>query len=498
MSGASNRTRLLFERLHEDAELLAARLRDTHVELSLIRPSPADEIACALATTLLLRLADDAPHVHLVAPEARVTRVPRLDDEPLFDALVREHEGFASLERFHRSSSDDATIKIAFGGGDGIGVTSTGWACGVGVDVDKKSDGNPLAAAFSGVLGANEAFKASLVAAGLDERRAPPWRGTLSLWDYSDSWHAGPELAEPIDLSHFGLVGCGGIGSATAFTLALLPIFGSPSAVDRDEIDETNLNRHLTAGYREIGSAKAKLVGAMLDAAGATTLVRTERWQTLTPEERAAVEVPIVSVDHDPTRRDIQLELPRLILNAGTSDDGLYQVTRHDFINNACLCCIARADQIVSSLEENVARYLGIAHEEFLALSHSREALPQSVLERIREDERERLRDVPAHEITRVVCGRLQLPSAGPAVSAPTLSAAPGVLLAVETVKLGRGADTPLSATENAIVGSVLRGPHGRWLMQRRKRPDCVCDDELYRSYYQRKWITQSQEHAPR
>jgi hypothetical protein len=486
VSGATSRTRLFFERLHEDAAAIATNLRKTHVELSLARPSPAGEIAAALATTLLLRLADDAPHIHLVAPDVRVVRLPRLSNEPLFEALAREHDGFASVERFSSSAADAATIKLAFDGGEGVSVTSNGWTSAVGES--NGTSGNPLAAAFAGVLAANEAFKAALVAAGVEERRARQWRGRVSLWDYSLGDSAGVRLTETIELSPFAFVGCGGIGSAAAWALSLLPLTGSPAAIDHDAINETNLNRHLTASYRDIGVEKAELTRALLDAAGTTALAYGARWQELAPEERRVIDVPLVSVDDDRTRRDLQLTLPRLVLNAGTSDEGLYQVTRHDFINGACLCCIARADQVVSSLEENVARYLGIPLDEFLAFTTSADPLPDDVLKRVRENERENLRGIPGREITRVVCGRLRLPAGGPAVSAPTLSATPGVLLATEAVKVALRAQTPLDSDQNALVASVLRGPHERWLMRREKRVDCVCGDELYLAYYHRKW----------
>jgi hypothetical protein len=218
-----------------------------------------------------------------------------------------------------------------------------------------------LAAAFAGALASIEAFKAVLLAAGAGAR-VRPWRGVVSLWDLSLSPTAGTPLVDPVDLSGTAMVGCGGIASATAWTLALLPLTGGLVLADHDYIDTegTNLNRHLTASYADLGNSKADLTAALLTAACASPDVHAVRWQDLPSAIRGAIRLALVTVDDDPTRRAVQLDLPRSILNAGTSDDGIYQVTFHDFLNAACLGCIARADLHSAGPEESAAQRLGI------------------------------------------------------------------------------------------------------------------------------------------
>jgi len=288
------------------------------------------------------------------------------------------------------------------------------------------------------------------------------------------------------------MVGCGGIASATAWTLALLPLTGRPILADHDHIDTegTNLNRHLTASHADLGKNKADLTAALLTKAGASPDVHAVRWQALPSAIRGAIRLGLVTVDDDPTRRAVQLDLPRAILNAGTSDDGIYQVTFHDFLNGACLGCIARADLRSTGPEDSVAKRLGIPLEDLRPHLESSDPLPSELLARakLQPDERELLADTPGRQLVRRVCADLRVTPTGPAVSAPMLSAAPGVLLAAEAVKHTVGSGLRLSGATNSLMASILRGPHHHWLRARAKQTDCECAESAYIARFRHKW----------
>ena len=146
--------------------------------------------------------------------------------------------------------------------------------------------------------------------------------------------------------------------------------------------DGHNLNRHLTAGHPEAaaGVAKVEAFATLLDTAGAQTETVPFQWQELAQEQRTGVDTVVISVDHDPTRRDVQLDLPRLILNAGNADSGLYRVTRHDFLNGACLRCASRGDQRSHGPEESAARRLGLDLADLLLLFRSMIRCPSRCL----------------------------------------------------------------------------------------------------------------------
>lgn len=409
MSSAFDRTRRWLAGFGDPDEL-ARTLARTRVEISVVRAAPDAEIAAALAATLLLRLDEAAPILHLEAPSTRLVRIPRLDNHSLREALAEAHRGFDSVDRLVAGPADTAEMRLAFGGlrDNALQISSSGWRAAVGSPLDGPA-GNPLAAAFAGVLAAVEATKAMLRAVGVEHRRLSDWTGIVSLWDHGLPGTDGPALST-IHLDDVAFVGAGGIASATAWALALLELGGAPRAIDKDLLDGPNLNRHLTAGHREAASRKAKVdaFAALLDVAGTRTRTVRARWQELAPEQRAGVDTVVISVDHDPTRRDVQLDLPRLILNAGNADTGLYRVTRHDFLHGACLRCISRGDERSHGPEESAARRLGLHLADFLPLLDRDDPLPDALLARavITEDERNRIRGMRARQALGVVCGQ--------------------------------------------------------------------------------------------
>lgn len=459
-----------------------SELASRHVELVAARWGPDIEITIALAATLLLRLDAFAPVLHLVVPNTRHRRLPRLRDGSLVSALEEEHSGFSSVARFTTGSSSDPCARIVVGGdGRGVTVGASGWRCGVG-DLPGEPPGNALAAAYAGVLAAAEVFQAMLEPFAGAVRR---YRGRISLWDLAVDGRNGPALPEPLDLGQIAFAACGGVATGTFWTLALLRLTGRPLLVDPDVIDDerTNLNRHLTASHADIGQPKANLAAAMLADAGAAPTPLPERWNT--PE--AAIKTVVVTPDDDSVRRQVQLDLPRTVLNGGTSDDGIYAVSRHNFLTNACLACTARSDLVDRSPVAAAARRMGLREDQLMPHIDNPEPLPPEVIAKataLTHDERRRLAGVGGRQVLEHVCGTIRPMAAGPAVSAPMLSAAPGVLLASELARLALGQEAPGSVT----MTSILTGPHSRWTFLRQKTADCACSDELYRRHYRSKW----------
>jgi hypothetical protein len=323
--------------------------------------------------------------------------------------------------------------------------------------------------------------------------RAPrPWRGAASLWDYSVTpSYTGPALPDdPLDLTGVGFVGCGGIAASTLWALALLALTGSPALIDDDIVDITNLNRLLFANHGDCGRKKVDVAKETLDAAGTAAAPFDRRWEAPSNDGQLSVDLAVVTVDKDPVRRSIQASMPRLILNGGTGDSGEYRISRHDFLSGACLACISHGDKAVRSLDENLAQFLGVSFDQLAPYLKSDEPLPDVLIARssAAADVQAKLRKIPARRLAQHFCDDLAL-AEGEAVSAPTLSATPGVMLAAEIVKYALGVQTKLE-TSNVVHGSVLRGPHARWPMRLEKRQDCVCTDAIYREHYVRRHQT--------
>ena len=131
--------------------------------------------------------------------------------------------------------------------------------------------------------------------------------------------------------------------------------------IDNDVIDEdgTNLNRHLIALMTDLNAGKADLLARLLAACGLDLTPQRSRWEELAAAQRHPALVAI-SVNDDEVRRTVQFDMPRIVLNAGTGDQGGYQASAHNFLDGACLACISRADKTVSGPEASLAARLGI------------------------------------------------------------------------------------------------------------------------------------------
>ena len=478
----SDRTRRFLSRLAPGATI--DRAGDMRVELTIGSNNPCDEIAAALATTLILRLDDLAPIVHLRGPAGRSAAIPRLGQGRLIDELANEHAGFQSVSSLTSEPASEPTLRFSFGQDRGIAVSSAGWRVALGSPL--AGEGNEFAAAFAGVLAANEVLQAILRQFGVS---VSPFRGVVSLWDLALDGIDGPAVPAVLDLDRLAFAACGGVASAAAWALSLRPLRGGPVAVDPDEIDRdsTNLNRHLTASMRNLGESKATLLANLLDAAGARTIVDPASWSASRGRTAAMV---LASPDNDAVRREVQLDLPRSIISAGTGDDGVYTVSRHNFVSGACLCCIARADLLDRDPLAAAARRLGVRVSILAPHVKSDEPLPPELVAEMRIDDQTRLllAGIAGSDLMAAMCGTIPIAPVGPALSAPTLAAAPGVLAAVEVVKELVEAPVPLRTSATSLITSVRTGPHGRWLRPRAKRIGCVCTDQLYLDRHHTKW----------
>ena len=489
MSDPFDRTRRLIARLG-GGEAAIATMASLRVELFMPEPTPADEIALALAATLLLRLDRAAPTLSIRTPATRQRSIPLLGDGRIVDEIATAHEGFASVERLTADPFSDPDLRVVFGAADlpGLSVRSSGWSAVLGIGVQSCPAGNALGASLAGVLSSIEVLKAAFLKAHIATGLVRPWSGSVSLWSYDARINTGPVIDAPLDLDDTAIIGAGGIGSPLGWVLSLLDRTGAPTVIDKDVVDSTSLNRHLTAGFAEVGQSKAALLATLLESDQCSPKVRQSRWQAL-PESERSPRVAIVTVDNDPTRRDVQLDMPRWVLNAGTSDDGLYRVSRHDFLTGACTCCLSHADERSAGLLDSIASRLGLDPGALEPYLHRPDPLPAEILDKADLDQADRLAlaAVPGTALAETVCATVQAKPEDPAVSAPMLSAAPAVLLAADLARLHM---EPAGFSASDTSTSIFTGPHRAWTRTRSKRTGCPCTNAFYTGHYRRKWVT--------
>ena len=458
---------------------------------------------------LLIRLGDYCPRLDVQLPAIpRHALLRLLPDGNLDDALLEYFAPFPAAARLHFHKAEprgEADVLVNVAPAPVVGrltVWSQGWLA--YIDLAPRSESisgppNPVGPSLAGALAAAEVFKRLVgefpLRPGLKIRRTGPM--VMSGYDYGLAEGPNPAIPEAIDVDGLVVVGLGGIGAAWAAAAASLEALeGKLFLVDPDWLDVTSHNRHLVSRPVDSGP-KVRLAADAL--AFHPDVVPVELWfGEFLKQHGEHHQLVVVGVDKDVVRREIQASLPRVILNAGTSDDASLRVTRHDFVHGACLSCISRDDLLDHPAERQLAKQLGLSLDVVLEFAASNAPVPALVLRAggvLKDDQISVLADRPLPEIQIRVCSELQLVAGAqqPAVSISFLSAIPGYLLLGEVIKerASRDRRPPLNLEINHAFMSTLGRPHPEllhgWLG---KRDDCDCSRNAYQRSYQRRWNT--------
>ena len=147
---------------------------------------------------------------------------------------------------------------------------------------------------------------------------------------------------EDVDIGRVLLVGAGGISHGLAWVLQWLGWRGLVVAVDFDPIEPSNLNRYFCAFVDDVGADKPAKLSSFLGESrlivrplsGSYEALRDK--QIFDPNEFSHI---VTAVDNVATRLEVQSDLPRSIINAGTNAWS-FDTSRHVFGASACLACM--------------------------------------------------------------------------------------------------------------------------------------------------------------
>lgn len=502
-------TRFVAATIADDPASVGAHLAGRRLAI-LLDPAWAGTFAGQAITfalvNMLVRLDAYCPALRVALPAVERHPLLRLlAPGPLRGGLADFFAPFPAASRLtfgtrERATDDELRIRVSPTPAPGtVSVWADGWIVYLNEEAPPRpGDENPIGAHVAAGLAAAEAFKRLI--AGLRLRPGlkvvPTERLVFSAFDYGLAAGPNPALPRVIDVDGAVVVGLGGIGAAFVAAAACLPALdGTLTLVDGDILSETNLNRQLVSRPGDSGYKVDLCRRALAFHEGVVAL--PEWFDSFVERQGDRLDIAVVGVDDDRVRRAIQGQLPRLVLNAGTSDVASFRVTRHDYLGGACLACIARGDLRDHPAERELARQLGVDLETILALQSTGERLSAARLREagaLDEDTIARLGDRSIGEITRLVCAELRLAAGpeSPAVSISFLSALPGFLLLGELIKeraYGGAPRSPLNGSANHALWSVLGRPHPALLRDwRDKRADCDCARDAYRRAYRRKW----------
>jgi molybdopterin/thiamine biosynthesis adenylyltransferase len=173
-----------------------------------------------------------------------------------------------------------------------------------------------------------------------------PWRGKFSFASFASD-DASPSFGEVIlDTT---LVGVGGVGAGFIRTIAGLGdrVSGVLRLVDADILTTDNLNRVSFASLAGALAGTSKVVEAEALLARCCPHLRVfghemqfdEYKRRLGSREERRYDVVVTGLDDDEARREVQRDLPRILIDGATGRDMVARVERVEFGKYGCLGC---------------------------------------------------------------------------------------------------------------------------------------------------------------
>jgi len=362
------------------------------------------------------------------------------------------------------SISQDATLSIGPSKNnleDAISIASDGWIA--YVSTGKLTSGfsgkyNPIGAYAAACIGGMEVFKriflkkSCLLSPEKDQYDAR-WRLkfidgqiSFSVFDYevNETCPKNPPLPSNIDLRNLCIAGVGAGGGAAAYALASLQeLQGQLKLVDPDEVKPGNMNRYIYALQEDSTEHKLKVEAVK------GLFKRFERldvqaypcsYQKLKESQKlSGIDVILSTVDTKETRRNIQWDMPRVILDAAVVSTEFY-IRRVDIGKSPCLLCTHRAEKIERPLEEILSEVTGIPTEEITRLRSTNACFSEEHIDQMKNFSKNHgfvLPSIGDHFSDWFImhCGELVSSITLERFPMPFATILPGILLAGEVIK---------------------------------------------------------------
>ncbi|OYU71404.1 MAG: hypothetical protein CFE28_16250 [Alphaproteobacteria bacterium PA2] len=206
------------------------------------------------------------------------------------------------------------------------------------------------------------AAAAATVHAVIEDQALPQARLPMRL-DYAQLGVPDGALDRPLVLGSAVMAGAGAVAHGFLRAIRHLDVRGELSIVDPKVVQGGVLNRCLYLVEDDIDRDKAVALAerAQLDLQGLTLLPRVEDFKAFVRILGRPPETVFVTVDSRLVRRAIQLEAPRRIIDASTTDvRGVIVHSNTLPTDHACLACIYRHVPEEQARERSIAEGLGV------------------------------------------------------------------------------------------------------------------------------------------
>lgn len=472
-----------------------------------------------MALGAINQLARIFPNVRILIPAGikNLVSVPFGQDIDLSQCAENIKQMIQRGLRLYLQSDEKFGIMISVGKQDllhsdyEIVINSDGWhsyVCAQGNEQDTRlsepsKNANPIGALSATSLAVAEAFRKMLELLGSSERRTRKkytdlYFSTLDFSVNESLTQINPYLTEVVDLREITLVGAGAVSNGLMFALFLMQnhLKAKINVVDYQKYSLTDLNRCLMIEMSQVPGAKATEISSpFLKLSTSKIIVKdyVERYEE-SELHKQKLEFVISTVDENPPRLVIQSDLPRILLHGATGEE-ISTISRHDFLNGACLGCLFFEKD--NSLTTKISNETGL-DDHYVERLLIEPLITESDIVNIAGRTKlttERLSPFlgkPFLELyAQEICGVIttQVDKEAIAASASFVSALTGTLLAGELLK-EREENLAKWHLNNHLSMSVF-DPSKRWLHERPKddRCSCFCSSKIMVDAYKEKWL---------
>ena len=302
--------------------------------------------------------------VTVIVPDVSLTLSPT-SGETLGARMLREMcaaDPFGGFEVTHDaplSTNSNSALRLCVGpfdrtahaAADDYVVDASGWAA-QGRRASDPAFGSRCAAtapaaALAAAIGAGDLFKRAIQHPRADWLTRFQW----STWshDFGDKLDLAfnePTVPEVADVGHVLLAGAGAIGSALLYVLALAPVLGQFTVMDRDEVEPSNLNRSplFTAADAAAFRKKTEVAGIFLRALGIDVREVLGTWRDVgEPLSREVFDVWVSLTNEDAAWAAVPYQLPPVVMHGTTTSGWGVAFGRHiPRLEDCTLCRLPR------------------------------------------------------------------------------------------------------------------------------------------------------------
>lgn len=367
------------------------------------------------------------------------------------------------------------------------------WAFSVDEPISARTDDGVIGPLLGACAGASQLFNHIARLYDIRRKLAVAYSWSALTLDSDDEM----TVPTPTSIPSAHLVGVGAVGSAAIYTLGHVPaLTGTLYAIDNDTVGDTNLQRYALMRPGDVEQPKPQVASRALTRTGLKVIPIEKDFASYVEVHGSSIPLLLTPVDSQEGRRHLAKSLPRRVLNVATGD-ATVTISHHGFADGLfCLHCLYLPSLVRRSNEEIWGEDSGLGHERVIELVTSNQGVTTNDIATVAAHIGRPIAELEAFVGAHIqsfyqaaVCGNAPMRVGGETLVAPLsfISAAAGVLLAAELLKLGM---TGVPADYNYFRWNVLGAPQRSFRQLRGPEPSrrCICCDADYVEVHRRRY----------